>query len=128
MAKTPRCGLADEIEPSVHDLASQHSADITRTANEFCLLTDSAKDAVTIALTLDDGRPARVTLRMGIDAASNGSTGDEAALIKRSRYLASLSTGNLLVSRAAFDGLTPGDFTVERFHSSFVQDDIYEVA
>ena len=116
---------ADELESRVRELANQHSAELTRTGSEFCLLGESPADAVTIALSLDDGTPAHVTLRMGVDSAPDE---EEAALLKRARYLASLSTGGLLVSQSVFDGLTPGDFTVERFHSSFAEEDIYEVA
>ena len=116
----------DEIGTVVDGLASEHAVQLTRTGNEFCLLGDSPAIAVTIALTLDEGTPERLTLRMGMDASRTG--GDETSLLKRARYLASLSNGTLLVSRSVFDGLTPGDFTVERFHSSFAQGDIYEVA
>lgn len=116
----------DEIGTVVVGLATEHSVQLTRTGNEFCLLGDSPATAVTIALTLDEGTPERLTLRMGVDASH--AEGDEAALLKRARYLASLSKGTLLVSRSVFDGLTPGDYTVERFHSSFTQGDIYEVA
>lgn len=118
--------LADELTSAVETVADEHASSLSRTANEFCLHTDSATSAVAAAVTLEELCPTRLTLRMGTHCVRGDENAD--TLLKRARYLASLATGHLLASNTTVGELTPGDFTVEPFHSSFAQDDLYEVS
>ena len=118
--------LADELTTAAEAVADEHAGRLSRTANEYCLHLDSAMSAVSAAVTLEETCPPRLTLKMGTHCIRGERDAD--ALLKRARYLASLATRHLLASNALIQELTPGDFTVERFHSSFAPDDLYEVS
>ena len=116
----------DEFTQALEALIDEYPAKLSRTQNEFCLQTASATIAVSAAITIEESCSPGVTLRMGAHCAYDAD--DSEALVKRARYIASLANDRLLVSKALVDELPPGGFTVERFHSSFAQDDLYEVS
>ena len=116
----------DEFTQALEALIDEYPAKLSRTQNEFCLQTASATIAVSAAITLEESCSPGVTLRMGAHCAYDADDSEE--LVKRARYIASLANDRLLVSKALVDEWPPEGFTVERFHSSFAQDDLYEVS